>query len=146
MGSTLWPLPPPSLHSPRAGLSSLPVLPALPWLPRRWAPGQVPRALLTWSSSFSHPFPSSFAAFIPFLKPLYVFCTEQPGLLLHREGQGSSGSNILSTALLPRPTRAPLCPTPPASGPALWTPSFSCLSPFSSGVHGPWRFKERTVY
>ena len=108
--------------------------------------GQVPRALLTWSSSFSHPFPSSFTAFIPFLKPLYVFCTEQPGLLLHREGQGSSGSNILSTALLPRPTRTPLCPTPPASGPALWTPSFSCLSPFSSGVHGPWRFKERTVY
>lgn len=61
------------------------------------------------------------------------------------EKADSSGSNMLSTALLPRPTRAPLCPTPPASWPALWTPCFSCLSPFSSGVHGPWRFKERTV-
>ena len=109
---------------------------------------QVPRALLTWSNSFSHPFPSSSPAFIPFLKPPYVFCTEQSGLawpLTPQRRQGSSGSNILLTALLPRPTRAPLCPTPPASGPALWTPSFSCLSPFSSGVHGPWRFKERTV-
>lgn len=148
VGSILWPLPPPSPHSPRSGLSSLPIPPALPWLPRQWAPGQVPRALLTWSNSFSHPFPSSSPAFIPFLKPPYVFCTEQSGLawpLTPQRRQGSSGSNILLTALLPRPTRAPLCPTPPASGPALWTPSFSCLSPFSSGVHGPWRFKERTV-
>ena len=87
VGSTLWPLPPSSPHSPRAGLSSSPVLPALPWFLRQWAPGQVPWALLTWSSSFSHPFPSSFPAFTPFLKPPYVFCTEQPGLLLHREGR-----------------------------------------------------------
>ena len=97
---------------------------------------------------FSHPFPSSFPAFIPFLKPPYVFCPEQSGLawpLTPQRRQGSCESNILSTALLPRPTRAPLCLTPTASGPALWTPSFSCLSPFSSGVHGPWRFKESTV-
>ena len=141
VGSTLWPLPPSSPHSPRAGLSSSPVLPALPWFLRQWAPGQVPRALLTWSSSFSHPFPSSFPAFTPFLKPPYVFCTEQPGLLLQRR-QDSSGSNMLSTALLPKPVRAPLCPTPPASRPALWTLCFSCLLPSAQECMAPGGLKK----
>ena len=115
VGSTLWPLPPSSPHSPRAGLSSSPVLPALPWFLRQWAPGQVPWALLTWSSSFSHPFPSSFPAFTPFLKPPYVFCTEQPGLLLHREGRTHP------EATCSRPPCSPDQPGPPCAGPSSLT-------------------------
>ena len=67
VGSTLWLLRPPSLHSPRAGLSSLPILPALPWLPTQWAPGQVPRALLTFSLTPSRQAsqPSSLSSNLP---------------------------------------------------------------------------------
>lgn len=111
VGSTLWPLPPSFPLSPRAGLSSSPVLPALPWLPRQWAPGQVPRALLTQSSSLCHPFPSSFPAFNPFLKPPYVFCTEQPGLLLHREGRLIQKQHALDRPA-PQTNQGPTVPDP----------------------------------
>ena len=155
--------------------SSLPLAPAfMPFavwdppsgfcvLPRYTVPGLGSllclSSLPSLGSQHSGPLARSPGPCSPFLSPLPV---KLPSLhpfpqtslcLLHRAVWPSLASYSTEKAGLIwkqhsldcPPPQTPLCLTPPASGPALWTPSFSCLSPFSSGVHGPWRFKESTV-